>query len=530
MSERPITFPKIREGFYRNAETGVHAFKVKGGYLPCTENRYGTSVPITSGPCATLKQARGIMTHAALRLRDANGSVYAEAVAEHVERAAVKAEQAGAPTWRAASARQMVDYATKDAGSPLWLKFAISEVARLEEWTLYLIVGAAHAEALAEAAEREVWGDPDAEPVAAEPITAYGAALDAERAEDAADLMAAAYIEAAAEDAERLVAKDGEDALIHHWSTFTDEPSDCGVDIATTPYTFGSPEWDEVTCKPCLIGRPDDAEAARDEQRWTHGDIITIEAEAHAEHHRRCGFRPGDAVVFVDPDDTGIDTHFVWRVDAVHAFGTINAYADLKGYEFPLMLSAGYFDHLAPAPRCTSREWTVEHEFVSNPAEQGGVADETICYKLRSHKDHNTDRARAESIILAARDHEGVSAGATPYGGQWPGTTVIPRVPARIDDHPAWAEYTATLPAPTPEAMAELAVEVSTWTAQRRAAVEAFRTTARTIWSLRREGLAQPGSPEYASLRTSMRTFREVIATCDRQNDALRRELTSGSL
>jgi hypothetical protein len=81
-AERPITFPRIREGYYHNVETGVHAFRVEGGYLPCTTNRYGTSVPITDGPCSTLKQARGIMAWSAERIREASGAAFVEAVAE----------------------------------------------------------------------------------------------------------------------------------------------------------------------------------------------------------------------------------------------------------------------------------------------------------------------------------------------------------------------------------------------------------------------------------------------------------------
>lgn len=476
MSERPITFPKIREGFYRNAETGVHAFKVSGGYLPCTENRYGTSVPITDGPCATLKQARGIVARTALRLRDE--------------------------------------------------------------------INAAHAAALAE-------------------------------------------------DAERLVASDGRDALIHYWTPADgDDVSACGVNIMTTPYTFGSPEWSEVTCKPCEATRP-----AEDGALTTYGAALDVEraedvaeiresdhAEALAEERRRFGIAVGDLVVFADPDDTGIDTDTVWRVSAVHAVGTINAYADLTGHAHDGR-SASYFDRLAPAPRCTVTRWGgAEHGFSTAPVDAGADrADEWFrCGRLRSDAVHNTDRARAERTIHAARDHVGVATG-TPYGGEWPGTTVVTgspalrvkdlvkpvrsnsgmawhvtaidgdRVqidlvrgsllgphwetredvefvsrpaPADVNDESAWAGYVATLPAPSPEAMAEVAVEVSTWTSHRANAVEGFKHAARTLWSLRADGMALPGSDEYRALRSSMRTFRDLIATCDRQNDALRREIT----
>lgn len=45
--------------------------------------------------------------------------------------------------------------------------------------------------------------------------------------------------------------------LIHHWDG-TRAPSDCGVDVFTTPYTFGSPAWTDVTCGACLPHRPAD--------------------------------------------------------------------------------------------------------------------------------------------------------------------------------------------------------------------------------------------------------------------------------
>lgn len=490
MTERPITFPKIRTGFYRNAETGVHAFKVTGGYLPCTENRYGTSVPITDGPCATLKQARGIMAVHAGRARDKVAAAYVEAIGEWIDRAERAALVAGASTSRADAARRELQ-----AGN---LDMALMQIGLMEGFT--------------------------------------------------ADRIHAA---ARTEDAERLVEKDGADALVHFWTQDAgDELSACYVNIMTTPYTYGSPEWSEVTCKPCLSTQMTDIEAdayysrLREEPTRVHY-IEQARSEAVAEDRRRYGFTVGDLVVFADPDDTGIDTDTVWRVSAVHAVGTINAYADLTGYAHDGR-SASYFDRLAPAPRCTAARSERGHEFthVLTPAL-------VQCGKLRTDEVHNTDRARAERVIHAARDHGGAAAG-TPYGGEWPGTTVIepktpghipaemlgsqlhayvealalaPAAPADVNDDAAWAGYAAALPAPSPEALAEVAVEVSTWTAQRRAAVEAFRSTARTIWSLRAEGLALPDSREYECLRAGMRHFRELIDICDRQNDALRREL-----
>jgi hypothetical protein len=323
------------------------------------------------------------------------------------------------------------------------------------------------------------------------------------------------------------------------------------ADFADVLADMHDDEWTERVWTGLPFDAPEaDVESAR--QRCLAEERV----KAEREDRRRYGFSVGDLVVFADPDDTGIDTDLIWRVSAVHAVGTINAYADLTGYDFD-QRSASYFDRLAFAPRCGAEPWGNAHEFVVK-----GDGDLTTCGLPRTHPVHNTDRARAERTIHAARDHAGAATG-TPYGGEWPGTTVItesttgavekaraagfrpgfyrldatpqgdvetPVAPSDLHDEAAWAGYAASLPAPTPEAMAEVAVEMSTWTAQRRAAAEAFRSTARTIRSLRAEGLALPGSREYTSLRGSMRHFRELIATCDRQNDALRRELTTGSL
>jgi hypothetical protein len=43
--------------------------------------------------------------------------------------------------------------------------------------------------------------------------------------------------------------------IIHHW-TGTAEPSACGVNVVSTPYTYGSPEWNDVTCTDCLTKAP----------------------------------------------------------------------------------------------------------------------------------------------------------------------------------------------------------------------------------------------------------------------------------
>jgi hypothetical protein len=240
----------------------------------------------------------------------------------------------------------------------------------------------------------------------------------------------------------------------------------------------------------------------------------------------------GDLVVFTDPEGTGIDTDTVWRIEEAWDLHTERPYAELVGYAFPSMQSASYFDRLAPAPRCTAmHKVDLPHEFSDAPLSDLACKDDDEwyrCGKLRTDDVHNTDQARAAAIIHTARDHEGVPAG-KPYGGEWPGTTVIePKAPADLSNE-AWAEYVAALPPASPEAVADVAVEYSAWTSHRANAVEGFRSAARMLWSLRAEGLALPGSDDYRLMRDSMRHFRELIQLCDRQNDALRRELAATS-
>jgi hypothetical protein len=59
-----------------------------------------------------------------------------------------------------------------------------------------------------------------------------------------------AYVEACREDAERM-AESQDDDLIHLWDG-TRAPAACGVAVWSTPYTFGSPDMAEATCKACL--------------------------------------------------------------------------------------------------------------------------------------------------------------------------------------------------------------------------------------------------------------------------------------
>jgi len=44
--------------------------------------------------------------------------------------------------------------------------------------------------------------------------------------------------------------------MIHFWDLDGSESSACGVNLMTTPYTFSSPDWPDVTCAACKVREP----------------------------------------------------------------------------------------------------------------------------------------------------------------------------------------------------------------------------------------------------------------------------------
>lgn len=66
--------------------------------------------------------------------------------------------------------------------------------------------------------------------------------------------LEASHLAALHEAAERIVAADGADALVHRVTELNEGGlfSDCGVDLLVTPYTYGSPIRAEVTCPACI--------------------------------------------------------------------------------------------------------------------------------------------------------------------------------------------------------------------------------------------------------------------------------------
>jgi hypothetical protein len=231
-------------------------------------------------------------------------------------------------------ARRVIGYAAS-GGSIKWLTGAISEVRRLEEWTAEYAnmnvatglclrttgVHVGHMKAVtAECREEESgnhepvdYTDPPRFPEGTPEYEAYRAELrtelgkfargedpypyefgpkpsDAEPTDPEPPSEWAPEPEQSAED------------TVHYWPAADGRSTDkqygdlsaCGVNIMTTPYTFGSPEWDEVTCGQCLTVQPPADEDPRCE---TCGENLR-EIERGT-----LGHIPGDPCAPVDPDE-----------------------------------------------------------------------------------------------------------------------------------------------------------------------------------------------------------------------------------
>ena len=253
----------------------------------------------------TLAEARHEATrYVADAARAEIARAYVEAVTEHVERAAVKAEAAGAPTWRADTARRMIGYTTQ-GNSGQWIASVINQVRQIEMWTaeysaqsngarmttghaptgLCLRTTRAHVGHMkAVTVEcRETDEDYAAAVTAGQTCTSItiddSHPFEHQPAEVAAVMRGnSGYDEwercAKTRDhevhqppasAERYAAEaPAADELVHYWPAADGSSTDkqygelaaCGVDIMRTPYTFGSPKWDEVTCGQCLTVQP----------------------------------------------------------------------------------------------------------------------------------------------------------------------------------------------------------------------------------------------------------------------------------
>jgi hypothetical protein len=85
---------------------------------------------------------------------------------------------------------------------------------------------------------------------------------------------------ALAEYAERAKTPAPGDETIHFWD-YSSEHSACGVDIVRTPYTYGSPERDEITCPAC-IERVDPKEIDMSDQTAPGRRPVVIELHVEA--------------------------------------------------------------------------------------------------------------------------------------------------------------------------------------------------------------------------------------------------------
>lgn len=173
---------------------------------------------------------------------------------------------------------------------------------------------------------------PEARREATEQVHLFRWAIEADHAEALAVHKArlsteitADHIEAATEDARRLVKRDGADALIHFWTQMTDL-SACGVDLQATSYTYGSPEWEDVTCNPCRVAYDRfAAELNAELDKWSRREapyddlrepisVGTLDNGAAVDAIRRAWHAGSTTVVQDVIDVTGVTTEGAWAL------------------------------------------------------------------------------------------------------------------------------------------------------------------------------------------------------------------------
>lgn len=517
MTERPITFPKTDDGVWTNRETGVEIQKEDGGYRPYRPTPNGKWIGISLAK-RTLADAKSeAVSYIDGSLRFSIAAAYVEAVAEHVERAARKAEEAGAPTWRADAARRMTQY---DNGSSSWLAATINEVRRLEEWTAEyahtwgrgLSIDAAHAQALELADERreDEWNK-----------QAYAKAVELGLLEDGE--MCGPYDDPRETAAARALLDDlrGE-AEREDWRrhgvkvgdlvVFTD-PEGLGIDTDTVWTVVQT--WNRGTIN-----------ASADLDEHPHGQMRSASYFDRLAPAPRCTKFVGwsDQHEFDDqPSDVKdpvrcgrLRSDECHNTDRERAARTIHAARNHEG---------------APAGRPVEWPGTTVIR-----GETGSGKSEMTAEDLREHIDlskADVDRQFAAYANAYAAEHGAAPVGSCRHCGQsesdhgarlycpigcgrFAAVLAVPAAPAELDDDTAWAQYAAALPEPTDAQIEAVAAEFAdTYTAARVAAVDGFRNAARTLWTLRSLGRARRESAEYIALRQAMTTFRRVIRTYD---------------
>jgi hypothetical protein len=482
------TFIRIAAGHYRNVGTGVEIIRFSADEIG--QRGWHVTVPAVSGfevvaVGATMREVKDAYVLAVRAMYAVIGEAYGEAVTEHIDRATTRAEAAGVSTWRAEAARRMATY-----DHPSWAKSVLAEVRRLDEWIAY--------EATVERKidEDEAWAASD---------TTWRQTTEQ------------AHAEALAIDAERtsFLAGQGDtedDGLIHFW-VGDRTPSACGVDIFTTPYTYGSPVLAEVTCEACKD---------RYSTRW---------AELTAELGKFVRGEEPYAYPSTEPEPCTCD-------DPAQRMYPHAAHREALG---------GFRENGEPV-WFEGRTWTVEHVVTGEAGRTCltlDVDDAAGPYEVRCvYADDVVADNHAEALHeQAKRDAAQIIAGARVLqdercGCHAPARLVashgIPAVPADLDDDAAWAAYCTALPPATDRQIADVLAEYGDpYAALRAEAVEAFKLAARSIWKIRahasHDQLTELHAGLIVNMRSQMRTLRGVIEMYDMLTESWRVNVRTGA-
>lgn len=467
-------FRTIYAGRYINDETGVEIVKVPARRLGRNGHRVAgwiVTAPTLGVPdeIAFGRTKSSVLADAEERVemvRPAIAKAYVEAVAEHVERAAQAAEAVGAPTWRADSARRMVDYAK--TGTPGWLTSVIADVRRMEESAANhrassLANDAAYRQN-AEQATRDILPIATGQP---EQVRTWCAnhGIDPQNLADDDILRAreADHAEALAMNADRVA-------------------SYLAVEIAASE-PGRLTEW--MTRHGLTVGGP---------RRGTYAlgaDFLTAvdadHAEALAENAER---------------------RIAATIDAHESADMQDAARTIESVRIEDRAAAGAVRH----PEGTPEYETYRAELTT---ELGKFA--------RGEEPYPYVKADAARTIAATRAPEGERCGChtparlvTSHG--------LPKVPDSLTDDAGWDAYRAALPAPTAQESADVLAEFGDpYAAMRADAVQSYKNIARTLWRLRADvGRSNLHKDVGLSMRSAMRTLRGVIGTYDKLTAAWR--------
>lgn len=126
------------------------------------------------------------------------------------------------------------------------------------------------------------------------------------------------------------------DELIHYWTGDGTDPSACGVDVFHTPYTYGSPEWDEVTCADCSAMRP--RATGPSVPPWIPRAMILVSRHGPGFDLTATTSWRATRTQVVVTDDRGIERRF--RLTDLGEIGAVNYPAWLVSPDDPRVLAA----------------------------------------------------------------------------------------------------------------------------------------------------------------------------------------------